>query len=567
MHDDAKKLNETGGKLFEALTECILEDIYGVESITAQPSCDTMHIKPDILVGSASNPSHVVLVTHATAINNAGHKVDRGIEELFEIKTRFRGVPIAVNLIWHSPLAWSDGYLKRMDEMFDVNWVAFRDCELYESSLPEMIAVLDQLNLSESSEYHEIVRSSNLVYAYSTSVSERILTSNRKNAALWRIERSQRFSVTFEHSESDTSMGKDLVSLTAMRPGLLQEVLEKGRVKVDPALAQEIRTNVLRVRTLNGTFVSLEDSLVSRLEKASSFFGVNHLNGLLCDIATKRWATGTTVETADVAKSRIEQVIDCCESGTLLGLVDDSWDCSSKFYTARCWPLYVGVAIIKVFVDREFGFLNAQRRALGDTHSAFRWDLLNRYVRGEQSCLSRADLEKVVSVFQELIRGLDEIDAESVFGNKRYIAELELHRVKDENPLMLFVEKTLSVAKIDFEGWPSQGKITQCPFAVRAGLGAASGRTSWHFQIKDGRLLHVLSNYSSTHKDKEYCAKSRLSRYQWDGRKYDRSPVGEIGIILDGRWRSSETSMFSSAGIHCFPSDDPKAWIKWLKNG
>jgi hypothetical protein len=130
---------------------------------------------------------------------------------------------------------------------------------------------------------------------------------------------------------------------------------------------------------------------------------------------------------------------------------------------------------------------------------------------------------------------------------------------------MLFVERTLSFAGIGYDGWPNQGAITQCPFAVRAALGASSGRTAWHFRVGEAKLLHVLSNYSSTHKDKEYCAKARLARYEWAKNHYKKASIGQLGLILDGRWKSSETSMFTSAGICWFSSDDPGSWTDWLK--
>ncbi len=566
MHEDARKLNETGGKLFEALTECVLEDIFGGGSITAQPRCEQMHIKPDIVIGSPNCPSHVVLVTHATAINNAGHKVDRGIEELFEIKTRFPKVPIAVNLIWHSPLAWSDGYIKRMDEMFDINWVAFRDCSEYESSLPEMINTLKKLDSSEPAEYRSIVRKSSLVSCFRNSIAARIKSSKQRNAELWKLERSKVFTITFSDRETDTKSGKDLVSLTSLRPEFLRELFEKGRVKVDPSWAQEMGADVLQIRTIRGSFASLDDVMIERFTKALTFFGKDNLTNLLCDISTRRWATGTTVEGVDIAEKRIEALFAAARSKTFIDLVESSWDPSSPLYTARCWPLYIGVAIIKAFADKEFGFLNAQRRALGDTHSAFRWDLLNRYARGEKDCLNRKDLLKVVQVFQDAIQSVRTKNPKAVLENEKYVSELGLHRVKDESPLMLFVERTLSFAGIGYEGWPNQGAITQCPFAVRAALGASSGRTAWHFKVGEAKLLHVLSNYSSTHKDKEYCAKARLARYEWATSHYKASSIGQLGLILDGRWKSSETSMFTSAGIRWFPSDDPGSWTDWLKS-
>jgi hypothetical protein len=565
MHEDARKLNETGGKLFEALTECVLEDIFGGSAITAQPRCEQMHIKPDFVIGSPNCPSHVVLVTHATAINNAGHKVDRGVEELFEIKTRFQKIPVAINLIWHSPLAWIDGYIRRMDEMFDINWVAFRDCSGYETSLPEMINTLDRLDNSEPTEYKSIVRESSLVADFRNSIAARIKYSKRINTELWKLERSKAFTITFSDRETETKIGKDLISITSLRPKFLRELFEKGRVKVDANWTQEIGADVLQIRTLRGTFASLHNATIERFAKASTFFGKTTLTNLLCDISTKRWATGTTVEGVQIAEKRIETLFAAARSKTLIELVESSWDPSSLLYSARCWPLYIGVAIIKALADKEFGFLNAQRRALGDTHSAFRWDLLNRYARGEKDCLNRKDLLKVVQVFQDAIQSLRIKDPRTVLENENYVAELALHRVKDESPLMLFVERTLSFAGIGYDGWPNQGAITQCPFAVRAALGASSGRTAWHFRVGEAKLLHVLSNYSSTHKDKEYCAKARLARYEWAKNHYKKASIGQLGLILDGRWKSSETSMFTSAGICWFSSDDPGSWTDWLK--
>ena len=565
MHEDALKLNESGGKLFEALTECILEDLYGKASVTAQPSCKTMHIKPDILVGPPARPTHVVLVTHATAVNNAGHKIDRGTEELFEIKTRFPTIPVAINLIWHSPLAWKDGYLKRMDEMFDANWVAFRDCDEYAASLPEMIATLKAMERADSDQYHSILRKGTLISTYKTSILAHLRSVTKKNVALWRAERQRHYGIIFDAPGVDTRLRKDLISITALRPELLRDLLQKGRAKVDPKTAQEIGTEILRRKTLSGSIVSLDDALQQRLHGASSFLGPKPFADLLCDISVKRWSSGTTVEGIDVAKARVEALLSACRDGKLLDLVAESWDTQSPLYSARCWPLYIGVAVIKALLDEDFGFLNAQRRALGDTHQAYRWDLLNRYARGESDCLSRADLSKVIKVFQANVNSLPSTDADSILKNESYLAQLALHRVKDENPLMLFVERTLSLAGIQYEGWPDQGPTTQCPFAVKANLASTSGLTSWHFKIHDGRLLHVLSSYSATHKDKEYCAKAHLSRYRWGGREFEKSSFGEVGLILDGKWKPSETSMFSSAGVVWFPSDNPTSWIEWLK--
>jgi hypothetical protein len=569
MHKDAIKLNESGGKLFELLSEIILAEIFGEEKIFSQPKCPEMQIAPDIFIGDEQTPSHVVLVTHATAKNAAGVKVDRNIEELFEAKTRLSPRPIVVNLIWHSPIGWSEGHIQRQDEMFDCNWVAYRDCSEYDTALPVMIDTAADIAGLEREEAMTVVRATGIAQAFAKSLHRMIPKAEKgNNALIWKLEAARTGDKIEAISGYDLRLKDDLVSICLLDPNLVETLFNGAKLRFDDSHTPAVNSGALRKsNSIKGSFCQLEPGLRDRLNPMVSAIGISGLAALIQEVADSEGYSqlATVYEEQSTALKRLDAILSYASRRDLITLVEGCWKKNDNLFNGRCWPLYSASAVIKAKVNEDFGFLFAQRQALGDTNRGFGWDILNRYTRREKGVISHEELLKVCKVFENSLNQVKTSSLETLLGDIEYWQRVEIQKNKKGNPLPWYVRRTLISGGIDHVGFPDPCKTSLCPFIARAGGNKITGITRWHFSTASGDLLHILTNYSTTHKDKEYSAKSRIAHYEWNGKCVGKSSVRRIGIILDGSWSENKLSMFRSSGNALFRADEPDSWIKWLK--
>lgn len=575
-----RKLNEPGGKLFELLSLLMLEEASG-KQVIFQPRPSYMQINPDLAVGDEEAPIILALVTHATAKNAAGVKVDRSLEELFEAKTLSppRQVPIVINLIWHSPVGWATGHIARLENAFDFTWIAFRDCKAYRALLPVFVKLSSEIALLEFEEAMNILRRSNvlkpLMIEFGQLFHKAIDRSNSTHPQLWLQER--RRCAPFK-SKTSFAIGNrvklDLMSLLVVPPATLPSLLNgKGEPytsEFDPAIQSEA---VVRFRSLVKNEVRIPQGLIQRMEPLVSFIGVETIETALTGARdTEGYGSITTAfEPEERTERRISLLREASANGALYELVQESWDKSSPLYNGRCWAVEFGTTLVKACLNDDYGLLALQREALGDSRLEYYWNLLIWYVRGKKDALTESEVQSVCSVLEKNISRIGtKTDNSRLAKDVREWLAKELRKIKTGNPLPWLIRATLADRGVTVTGFPGLSIQRYCPFAALSGLANASGVTRWHLMVgkKNKRILHVLSSYSSTHKHKEYSAKARLAHYVVTNGSIARdTAINGIAIILDGVWRESEVNMFQQAGVDVFAMDDPKSWLEWASTG
>lgn len=569
MISDAIKLNESGGKLFEILSEMMLEDIFGKKQVFPQPKCPQMLIAPDIFIKSETKPSHIVMVTHATAKNAAGVKVDRTSEELFEAKTKIYPPPMSINLIWHSPIGWAKGHLDRLEEMFDCSWIAFNDCMDYTKALPKMIEVANHISGCDREKSASIARASNLSKHFMRSLKDKLSRASHKNDSLWahEIRRLKAFSRP-PIVPINTEVKDDLISLCVIPAEDLAELLQRKRLPFSSKHQIGINAGGLtRTKSLRGDGVAIEANLYSRIDPIACQLTPQGVVGMVKDISESEGYSQflTTYEAEHKKLARINLIARAVKQRSLHSLVADCWKKSSDLYTGRCWPFDIASGLIKSLVNEDFGLLNIQREALGDNRAGFKWDSLVWFINGDTTALPNKDLRAIAAKFESYLAKTDLSDPEKLLEDLLYWQKMSVQKNKTGNPLPWLVRHTLLRGKIPFIGFPDSGISTYCPFAAKAGAAKVSGVTRWHFFVNEEKILHVLTNYSTTHKHKEYSAKTRIAHHIWNGTDYDLSQIQHIGFVLDGEWSEDEVGMFIDAGAHVFPANNPNAWVEWAK--
>lgn len=268
-----RKLNEPGGKLFELLSFLMLEESSG-EKVLFQPRPSYMLINPDLAIGKEDSPKVIALVTHATAKNAAGVKVDRNIEELFEAKTLspIKNIPKVINFIWHSPVGWADGHIARLENAFDFTWIAFRDCKAYTSLLSTFVKLsidIAGLNFKDSL---DIVKKANIIkrllLEFNPLYRKNILTTEIKHKNLWTYERKRVVPYSYKIPLAINNRVKlDLMSLMLVPLSSLSSLLngksEKNAPQFDPAI---MAGSLVNFRSIVKNEVSISKDLQHRLD-------------------------------------------------------------------------------------------------------------------------------------------------------------------------------------------------------------------------------------------------------------------------------------------------------------
>jgi hypothetical protein len=568
-----RKLNEPGGKLFELLSYLMLEEASG-EKVTFQPRPTYMLINPDLAIGKESAPIVLALVTHATAKNAAGVKVDRNIEELFEAKTLspLNNIPKVINFIWHSPVGWADGHIARLENAFDFTWIAFRDCKAYTSLLPTFVKLSADIVALNFKDSLDVIKKAGilkkLLLEFSPLFRKNILTTKIKHGNLWTNERKR---VVPYSSKSPFAVNNrvklDLMSLMLVPLSSLSLLLKGKSEKTTPLFDSAIMAgSLVNFRSLVKNEVSISKDLQFRLDLLIRTLGIDTLVTALTGANdTEGFNSLTTAfEPENLTEKRVSLLRMHSTKGTLYDLIQESWNKTSLLYNGRCWVIEFAVTIIKTKLRADYGLLTVQREALGDSRLNFGWDLLFWYVTGKRKSLTEPQLRQISKIIESYINKISSKTNDLTLSREvRNWLIKELRKKKQGNPLPWLVKTALTNAGIKSKGFPETLISRACPFATLSGLKSTSGLSLWHI-LAEKKIIHILSSYSSTHKHKEYSAKARVANYVAGGGLIQKdTAISEIGIILDGIWSESEVNMFQKAGVNIFSMDNPSAWLKW----
>jgi len=538
-----------------------------------------MLIEPDLGVRDDSGYEAIALVTHATAKNAAGVKIDRSLEELFEAKTRAPkpNCLLMINLIWHSPFGWTKGHISRLDNAFDLNWVAFRDSHAYASHLQGMVSLAKTIATLSIDDSLAAVEGSGLATAFIPEIKKKIAAFSRPlrlHQSLWSCERSRLATLPTPIGTISNTVKLDLTALSMLPPNSLGGFLTASRMPYapvyDPVLASG---GLVRVNSIKGSFVTMPAPLAARVGALCASAGLDPVEWSLSSarVAEGFSAFFVAFESPAIAEERVRRVRSAATSSGFNNLLDDAWDATDPLFTGTCWPLEFAVALVQETSESGYGLLTLQREALGDLNPSFGWDPLWRYVSGDRTRLSGSDIAQVCHKISGRLSG---ISTRSSDGKLAAIVQARiskrLRRKKKANPLLWFVRAVIDASTMTATGFPSIGMQHQCPFSQLAGLRSISGRSAWHFRIVDKhvpgshRLLHVLSSYSSTHKHKEYALKGRLVHYGTRKASVVLSQaVTQVAVLLDGKWSSSQTELLRNAGVSVFAIDDIGSWVAW----
>lgn len=577
-----KKLNEAGGKVFELMTYLLFESVYGAGQVTYQPRPPYMLINPDLGIGDIEEPSTLVLITHATAINSAGVKIDRSIEELFQAKTRapVNSIPKVVSIIWHSPVGWAEGQLKRIDSAFDLNWVAFRDSDQYVISLEKIIALCEKTENLDFQSSLSIVKESGVIDYFKdsfTNIYQLFLEKKQHNKTIWHWERNRCISYRELNGYAiKTNMKYDLISMLPIPSDLFKKLCLSNNetVKFSSEYEGSILAGGLSEKvSLKGREVCLQPELFMRIQEPLNFLGFDVFSQTLSLTREEHGIESIDLlfESNDDLKKKIDLVRNSLQKNQFYELVLNSWEEESGIYTGRCWPIEFAVAILKIFVDRYLGLLTIERESIGNTGNSFPLSKLIAYVNGSIKLLGQEEIRSICQVITEYFKTISlPSDSSLISVQLQHWFKREYMKKKKSNPLLWFVRNALLSQGVTLEGFPSPLITFQCPFAQKVNLRKASGANRWHFRTysdnEKRKILHVLSSYSSSHKHKEYSAKQRLIRYTVSHDQFvQRDEFDEIGIILDGIWREHEVQMFLQSGVVVFPIDRIQDWINWCK--
>jgi hypothetical protein len=565
---DAERLNEAGGKLFELMSELILEELFDCKHVHAQPSPAVMHIKPDIFIGDEHNPKLVIFVTHATAKNAAGVKVDRNIEELFEIKTRFSGRPMAVNLIWHSPIGWSDGHLSRLDAMFDVNWVAFRDSNAYKKNIDQMSEIAGQLIGIEKSQCKTLVAKAGIHKAFVASINKAIDLGREKHVDVWQAERSFLPRRLLAGSAIKSRLKDDLMRCCLIPANALDSLFLGNEVSCsEKQFDSAVKAGgVLHAKSLAKSTYRMEPETRQRLQQAFSGSAAAFTETIRSVAASEGFSRiSSTFESEKITASRIQRIANSMNESAMTDLIYQSFLKDDIHFTGRCWPIEICIAAIKARQDDDFGLTHLQRIALGDNKESYKWNSLTWFVNGDLKAVQRDEVKNIATVLCQKMKTVNCKDAASLCRDIQYWREMEIKKGKKSNPITWAIKCILDENGFAYVGFPNKAFSTPCPFLSSIDSGAITGVTRWHFLIENRAIIHVLSNYSTTHKDKEFASKSRLARYAYTKGKICASRL-RVGLILDGEWSEGEVSLLLNAGVNVFSSDSPASWIKWIQD-
>lgn len=550
------KWNESGGRLFEFLSVEMLSIVFPDAMIEWQPKgLDTVIIQPDIAI---YNSNHELLALglsgHATTKNSAGMKVDRSVEELFEIKESLPETVQVFSIIWHSPNGWSAGHLKRMDEAFDYNFVVFRECvDIWNTIVPEINVLAARIKGADEKTSIRLVKESSIprkIAKHFGGLQRVVFGGKERNHELWEsIRQRYRHHKTIENeinSRPYSRIKEALIPLMWLPIEGVKSAIEGKTIEKNDKSNTFIRlggaiqaTNGIKVNaSISSLSIAYDKSII--LETIQGLQTAEGINTLL-----------DSLESSERMNSRIFRTEEAVKRRTLFTLCEHAFDPTDVDYTGKCWPLEVITAWIKYRIDGKFGLVEAQREAIGDTRTNYGWDPIIYYAEGNIDALDDESIKRICSVLEDKVQQAKSISVEELSAN----ILREARKEKNNNPLQWIIRKTLDHNGVEY----SRGLSIQEVFARQAGLAASSGRTTFQLKIdteNECYIIHALSAYSTTHKDVEFSAKARQFFLLYPNNY-------KMVYVVDGtNWPERTIRMFNRAGAEVVLADHFEKWVR-----
>ena len=556
---DDEKLNESGGRLFEFLTLVILKQTLPQYEIIWQPSVPQILLQPDIGIYNKVNKNLVAigLVGHATIKSSGESKTNRNIEELFEIKESFANpIILALSFIWHSPNGWTKGHIDRINTAFDYNFIAFKDCrDIWQKILSKIEIIKDQIKGKDNQTCEKIISTSDLpilLCPYFYNLIEIINKNKENNKKLWNLIRKNYKPTIFSELTINTSVKLALQALFLLPDELVPDALSGNKIPLNTktkafvitgggsiVLGQKIRisSNITLLNTLFNKQI-----IINTLEKMRNAQGMASLR--------------TSMSSIEAISRRIKRTEEAINNGSFVKLCKEAMQINDEDYIERCWPLDVCTAWMKSKVNKKFGLLEAQRKSIGDTFTDYLWDPIIRFAEGNFKLLDDDQLEKIGLFFEKYLKNIPPITSIELSNEM----QKDARKRKKANPLSLLLKETLHYYGVKY----FEDYSFQCPFAKKANISLPSGLTVYKLYIKKDQttiIIHVLSSYSSTHKDVEFSAKARLLRCSYNS-YFSLLDGIRLVYVLDGKWSKRHTEVFRRSGAEIIPIDCLSSWIK-----
>ena len=570
----ARKYYELGGKLYEAVTACGLEDL-GFEYVLNPPLL-LMHVVPDFVIPEEKNPKIVILVTHSTAQAGTKMKFLRNIDELFEIKSRIYPKCKAINLIYSSKRGWKPQLLHILRKVFDGNLVIFNQeygQEFLDRLHKNALTQIEGLIFEETKERVRNIIESNkrlreIYHKYFLTDLKEVLSSplNQELVELWKREYGRVQSLDkrkWKIKMKNTYFKRGLIKASFLNKSeieLLHGNVSQGgsrTFKLD-GVPKNVEQHLLELglieifQTLTGREASLDQELcyiLSRMNVKEIISFIEIVRKEYPDVDNFLFKMRDTTKLREMIsiicnglqrddkpyEDTIFQMLkECHEQDDYLG-----------FQTTRNWVFETCMDIIRHFVPKHrysFDVLceeaNLQR---GQGLARFSYvDFFERKARN----LPDEKLQKISKVFANHFKSLRveniKNSMEKIVSTTCHFIFITLAKHRTINFLKPYVRQILE--RHDFEIM-EEGVRIRSNLSEYAGAKVGAADSTYTFSVsKKGQIMivDVIAAYAGTHKHKEMSARIRMSKYVWDKRKRSFEELKQIRrwiLVLDGPWK------------------------------
>jgi hypothetical protein len=562
-----EKYYEVGGKLYEAVTACGLEDL-NVEYVW-NPSLLLMRVIPDFVIPSEEKPEKVILVTHSTSSYGTKMKFLRNIDELFEIKTRISPHCKALNMLYSSKRGWKTQLITIFDKVFDGNLVVFkRD---YGEKFLELLhryalRQIKDLTFDETKKFIKELLESCLelreIYEkYFLKDLENLLNSkvNTDLLPLWKKE--------YEKVRSRKQIRSNIIIRnTYFKRGLIKasfltdneiETLSKYAKSSSFAMNEDIRKIrshledlklISTSMTLDGEQVQLDEELhfvLERMQPKEITSFLEFARKTYPDIEEYLFKIKDTNKLRQIIKFFCQELKgnDLSLSAKLFRMIKNCRKNAEYLgvRSKRNWVLEICIDIIKYFKPQlRYSYDVLSRETNLPMIGGF--SPIPMFIRGEKD-LSEDYLKKISEVLANHLTSIGVDIIEKNLDNivkeicQQTLVTLAKHRTINLLKLFTLLKLKESGCKILQEHVP----IRSC-LSAYAGARTGTADSIYTFKIeKDGLnvIVDVIAAYEQTHKHKEMSARIRMSRYQWNEKIKNFEEFKEIDkwiLVLDGPW-------------------------------
>lgn len=576
-----RKYYELGGKLYEAVTACGLEDLNA--KYTWNPPLLLMHIVPDFVIPNEENPKKVILVTHSTSSFGTKMKFLRNIEELFEIKTRISPACVALNIVYSSERGWKAQLLDIFEKVFDGNLIVFRkEYGAAFLNLLHKIVLKGMKDLSfeeaKTKVKEAIVNNSDLKKVYQAHFLrdlDKLLHSslNEDLLLLWKKEYDRTSSAhEFEKRISirDTFFKRGLLNTLFLTTDELEYLSNWAKISESQVMVLEGKLKeffphlqdlglVNARKTLFGKEANLDKALFFILKRMT----LNKIKSFH-EFALQRYPKlkGYIFKLKDTAKLRKIIRLLCREWRRRTSMPIESLICKMlktcdeysqrlKVGSTRNWILETIMDIIRYFKpDIRYSYDVLSRES--DLPMIGGFSPIPMFVRGEKK-LTDDELERVSMALGNHMRSINtrEIEAniDGIVHESCRHTFITLAKHRTINLLKLLILRKLQESGCqDIE----EGVRVRSVLAEYSGAPVGTADSTYTFQAKKANMsliVDAIAAYAQTHKHKEMSARVRMSRYKWkeDTKEFsERKEIDRWILVLDGPWKelSGERTKF-----------------------